>query len=149
VFSGPFLVVVASLATLALAISSDDGLVADDYYKQGLGINREIGSVEAARVSGVTAAIQFNEARDRVRVLLTTGDARPDVLRLALVHPTRGGADQRITLARQPNGTYSGRLASPHAGRWHLALLDDQDGWRLAGDWRTDRAAVTLGASER
>ena len=41
-FAGPAIVVVASFATLWLAASSDDGVIADDYYKRGLLINREI-----------------------------------------------------------------------------------------------------------
>jgi hypothetical protein len=147
--SGPAIVVVASFATLALAVSSNDGLVADDYYKQGLGINREIGRDEAAREMGLTAAVQFNDAHDRVRVLLRDSETAPAALKLALLHPTRDGEDQRVTLARESDGVYSGRIARPHDGRWRISLQDADGSWRLVGDWRTDRAAVTLGATVR
>ena len=40
--AGPAAVVVAGFATLWLAVSSNDGLVADDYYKQGLAINQTL-----------------------------------------------------------------------------------------------------------
>ena len=36
---GPAAVIVAGVYTTILAFSSTDGLVADDYYKQGLMIN--------------------------------------------------------------------------------------------------------------
>ena len=36
----PVLAIVAGFYTLKLAIESDDGLVEDDYYKQGIEINR-------------------------------------------------------------------------------------------------------------
>ena len=147
--SGPLIVVFAGFATLALAMATSDGLVADDYYQQGLGINRAIGLEDRAREIGLAAAIQFNDERDRVRVLITAGDAQPSSLRLALLHPTRDGEDQRITLAREASGVYSGRLAPPHAGRWRLALQDAEGRWRLTGDWRTGRSAVTLGADTR
>src|SRR5690348_1011427 len=39
---GPFVVVVAGFTTAWLAIRSNDGLVADDYYKQGLAINQQL-----------------------------------------------------------------------------------------------------------
>ena len=38
--AGPAIVLVAGAVTMVLAIRSDDGLVARDYYKRGLMINR-------------------------------------------------------------------------------------------------------------
>ncbi|MBV5267272.1 MAG: FixH family protein, partial [Burkholderiaceae bacterium] len=38
--SGPFIVVVAGFITAYLAVISNDGLVSDDYYKQGLTVNQ-------------------------------------------------------------------------------------------------------------
>lgn len=35
---GPFVVIVAAAITVYLAVISNDGLVDDDYYKQGLSI---------------------------------------------------------------------------------------------------------------
>ena len=43
--AGPVAVVLAGIATTVLAVTTFDGLVADDYYKQGLGINRVIARV--------------------------------------------------------------------------------------------------------
>ncbi len=40
--TGPAVVVVASLASAVIAASGSDGLVADDYYKLGLTINRRL-----------------------------------------------------------------------------------------------------------
>ncbi|HRJ64128.1 MAG TPA: FixH family protein, partial [Brevundimonas sp.] len=48
--SGPGLVVIAGVVTAWIAFSGADGLVADDYYKQGLGINRTI--ARDARAAG-------------------------------------------------------------------------------------------------
>ena len=45
--SVPATAVVAGIITLWLAVSSADGLVAEDYYKQGLAINRVIEREEA------------------------------------------------------------------------------------------------------
>jgi hypothetical protein len=55
--AGPAIVVVAGIVTIWLAIRSDDGLVADDYYKQGLAINQVIGRAERAQALGLTAKV--------------------------------------------------------------------------------------------
>ncbi len=41
-WAGPLTVIVASVFTLWLAVRSEDGLVADDYYKRGLAINQTL-----------------------------------------------------------------------------------------------------------
>ena len=38
--AGPGLVIVAGVITVWLAVVSNDGLVTDDYYKQGLAVNQ-------------------------------------------------------------------------------------------------------------
>ena len=42
VMSGPAIVVVAGIGTAIIAFRTSDGLVADDYYKQGLVINQTL-----------------------------------------------------------------------------------------------------------
>ena len=55
--AGPFVVVVASLASAWIAIASDDGLVAEDYYKQGLLINRRLAAMERIQTRDPSATI--------------------------------------------------------------------------------------------
>ena len=54
---GPAIVVVAGIATLVIAVRSDDGLVADDYYKRGLAINQVLERVERAASLGLSANV--------------------------------------------------------------------------------------------
>jgi hypothetical protein len=42
IISGPAIVVVAAFVTLAIAIRIPDPLVAEDYYRQGLNINKTL-----------------------------------------------------------------------------------------------------------
>ncbi len=136
---GPATVVVASLATAWLAVRSDDGLVADDYYKQGLAINQVLRRSEAAERLGVTAELTLVDGRVRV-LLAAAGDG---ALTLQLAHPTRAGMDQSVRLNPVRPGVYEGRLAPVRAGRWHVVL--EQGAWRLAGDWTLPAAgALTL-----
>jgi len=142
--AGPATVVVAGLITAWLAVRSDDGLVADDYYKQGLAINKVLSRSEAAAHRGITAELRL--ADGRVRVLLSGAGDGPLTLRLA--HPTRAGMDQSVDLAMVRPGVYEGRLNPMPPGHWHVVL--ERSGWRLAGGWALPGAPVlTLGGEQR
>jgi hypothetical protein len=54
VISGPAVVVVAGFVTLYLAITRPDPLVAQDYYRQGIEINKALES----RASSLAPAVQ-------------------------------------------------------------------------------------------
>jgi uncharacterized protein len=148
--SGPALVVVAGVVTTVIAVRTSDGVVADDYYKQGLGINRTLARDARADALHVVAEIQFNEERTAARVRLS-GETRPEALKLTLVHPTRAGGDQSVTLRRvfpSPEGEgpsfYEGRIHVPREGTWRLRVEDERQAWRLTGAWRTEYGVVTL-----
>ena len=144
--SGPALVIVAGVATTVIAVKTSDGVVADDYYKQGLGINRTLARDARAAALHLSAAVQFNEQRTGVRVRIS-GEAAPDALTFTLVHPTRAGGDQAVTLAQVAPGLYEGAIAPPRAGTWRLRLEDTRATWRLTRTWRTGDAAVTVAAA--
>jgi hypothetical protein len=145
VMSGPALVVVAGVVTAAIALRTSDGLVADDYYKQGLAVNRVLAREARADALALAASIQFNPARDQVQVRLAAGDGFPARLRMALVHPTRGGGDRWATLEQVAPGIYRGALQVPEPANYHLQLEDGARTWRLAARWRPGDDVVTLG----
>ena len=141
--AGPLAVVLAGIATTVLAVTSFDGLVADDYYKQGLGINRAIARDAQAKALGLTASVQFDPSHSRVRVVLPA-HAAPATVSLSLVHPTRPDADQSVALARAEDGTYAGTLRPPQARVMQVRLEDGRRKWRLAGTWATKDDGLTL-----
>ena len=140
--AGPAIVIVAGVVTTVLAVTSFDGLVADDYYKQGLGINRVLAREAKAQALGIHGTLQFSADRTRVRALMP-GVESP-TLRLAIVHPTVPAQDQSVTLARTASGIYEGALRAPASGAMRLRLEDGAGLWRLTGDWRTREGAVAL-----
>ena len=146
---GPATVVVAGAITITLAIRSNDGLVADDYYKQGLAINRVIARQDRASELKASAQVLFNEERRRVRVMLAPGVTPPPTLRLALFHGARASDDQSIVLGAVAPGIYEGALREPPPGRWQLRLEDAEGTWRIMGDWTTQQSSVTLAAAPR
>lgn len=131
--AGPAAVIVAGFATLYLAVTTDDGLVVADYYKQGLAINVSLARDEKARALGLSATIELSPQRDRVQVRLAGLTGRPGRPRLRLVHPTRAGRDQSVLLVPSGTDTYISVLRPVEPGTWHVVLEDDTGGWRLSG----------------
>lgn len=134
--AGPAIVIVAGVITTWLAVSSNDGLVADDYYKQGLAVNQQLARDHKASELGVSAEVLW--AGTQVRVMLG-GTAAPEAasLRLRLTHPTRSGEDQVVQLKPEGKGMYGGQLGQlPASGRWNLMLEDETASWRLQGVWQ-------------
>ena len=103
--AGPIIVVVAGFGTAWLAWSTDDGVVADDYYKRGLVINRELeraGRGEMLRLSAVLA-------------IAPDGAVRLELSGAAGMDDAAGGAGavrQRNARGPRPDGD-----PCPHGGR--------------------------------
>lgn len=136
--AGPAIVVVAGFVTLWLAISSDDGLVSDDYYKQGLTVNQRLQRDHLAGNLGLHADVMKSGLGVRL-LLAAEGAAKlPDVINLKLAHPTRAGQDQLVPMTLEGQGFYTGKLAADISGRWLVSLEDPLGQWRLQGDWQAD-----------
>lgn len=126
-------VVIACFVTLGLAIWSYDGLVEDDYYKQGLAINQTL--ARAARSEALSLTASLNLLPDgTVRMVLDTPDqtfVAPDKVRLKMVHARFPDQDRNIILYRVGDGNvFSGEVAPPSGGRWHVIL--ESDDWRMS-----------------
>lgn len=142
--SGPLAVIAAGIPTMILAFSTSDGLVADDYYKQGLAINRIIARDERARALGLSATLQLSESRTHARVFLRGAADPPPRLRLALVHRTRAGEDQEVLLSPTAPGVYEGALAAPRGASWRLGLSDEARAWRMSAEWPRGEDGATF-----
>ncbi len=132
--AGPAIVIVAGFTTLWLAISSDDGLVADDYYKRGLAINQTLSRGQAARDLGLSADVGLSDETGRVTVTMHGAANLPDVLNLRLVHPTRAVSDQLLELRKAGASTYTALLKGAVGGRRVVLIEDTERHWRLAGE---------------
>ena len=143
---GPATVILAGFATLYLAVKSEDGLVVDDYYKQGLAINTALAREERARALGISATMLILPRRDRVLIRLEGQSKGAGRLRLRLVHPTRAGQDQSAFLVPGPGEAYGAGIKPLEEGTWRLSLEDDASGWRVVGTLLPGRDRAELRA---
>jgi uncharacterized protein len=147
--AGPGIVVVASFVSGWLALSTDDAIVADDYYKRGLSINQRLERVSRAAALGMTAKVDL-APEGGVRVALsspsTDMDATPAVVVLGVAHETRGGLDRTVELVRGPDGAYAGRIDPIGTGRWLVSI--ETNSWRLpAVEIAGDKRSLELGTA--
>lgn len=130
--AGPAVVVIAGIITAWIAATTHDGLVADDYYKQGLAVNQRLARDDAAAAIQLEARLRLTANRMDVSLVSRTGTPLPSRLRITLAHPTRGGEDQKLTLEGE-KGVYSGAISALGPGRWQVVIEDEANNWRLAG----------------
>ena len=137
--SGPAVVVVAGTVTAVLAVRTQDGLVADDYYKQGLSVNKDLSRDLAAKTAGYQA--------EGVIESMAVGATGPGMLRIVLTMPklpshvdslnlnfsraTVSGSDRQVLLQRSQPNTFIGSLTPLQTGKWYLTLDDMPHSWRL------------------
>lgn len=123
IMAGPLAVLIAGAVTTWIAFASADGLVAEDYYKQGMGINRRLAREEAARRQGISAEVELAS-----RIAVTLRGAAPEALFVHLAHATRAGHDVRLRLVPS-GGMYVAELPPLAPGRWHVVVEDPRGTW--------------------
>ena len=124
--AGPAIAVIGSLASAWLAVTTDDGVVADDYYKQGLLINRKLGSGSPASRPEPSAVIVV-ASDGRVQARLSYEGPAPNHVRFMLHHP--GDPGQVLALVPSANGAWVGKVEAQTPGRWIVGL--ESELWRL------------------
>jgi hypothetical protein len=123
----PGIAVLMGAVMLTLAVTTYDGLVADDYYKRGLQINRSMERDTMAERHGLASV------------------EPPEIVNLRLFHATRPGLDLHVVLRRIESGRYLASRPDLAPGRWYVQL--DADEWRLKGELegREDAQRLRLG----
>lgn len=131
----PLSAVIGGIITIYLAIVSSDGLVVDDYYKQGKEINQTLERDHRAVSYGLASDFRFDRVSGQLQLSLDAapGFAFPAEVTFRLLHPTVAGRDRVITMGSMGDGQYAGLLpnASVIFGRWYIQL--ESGDWRLTG----------------
>jgi hypothetical protein len=126
----PGAVVIAAFITLYIATTGADDLVASEYYKDGLAINRRLEKSRMAEELGMSAELKFDAGSVTATL---NAPQQPDQLQLRLSHPLEADSDFSLTLARIAPGEYVGHLPRAVGPRWHWSLQEQGGNWRLDG----------------
>ncbi|MBI2994367.1 MAG: FixH family protein [Gammaproteobacteria bacterium] len=126
----PALSVAGGLATVWIAVSSDDGLVVDDYYREGLKINQVLERDRAAAAHALSAEVRILEKTGRLRIQLRAARnfEAPDRLSVRFLHRTRSGLDRSLYIEPSAAMVYEAETPDLAPGHWDVLLE--------AGDWR-------------
>lgn len=126
----PSLAVVGGIITIFLAVSSDDGLVVDDYYKHGKEINRTLERDNAAALYGIEAGIRLDPKTGALTVQLNeVVPEQGQTLVLRLLHPTVANRDVELTLEPLGQHLWTAQLEEVPQGPRYVHLETDK--WRL------------------
>jgi uncharacterized protein len=127
----PLSAVIGGIITVALAIVSNDGLVVDDYYKEGLEINRVLKRDRTASNLEIHARLQFSPEHDRLRLYLSGNPEfrAPDKVLIHFLHSTRAGFDHQISATRDNNDMYGAEIPPLTRGNWYIQI--ETEDWRL------------------
>jgi len=142
----PGAAVVAGAVMLVLANVTWDGLVADDYYRRGMEINRSLARDAEATRLGLRASVAF-PAPGVVTIRLVGPDgevanAEAGNLNLRFARAARTGVDVTVALTRGAGGIWRGHLPAVTPGKWYVELGNDR--WRLTAPARMPASTGVL-----
>ncbi len=136
----PTVVVVACFITLYIAIRHGDSLVVDEYYKEGLAINRRLGQDRMADQLDLRVDVVFDLEAGEVAADFSGETMAQRQVSLRLLHPFDADRDQVLTLERVAPGRYRSDLVQRPAHRYYLRLSGgagsegSSPAWRLTGE---------------
>lgn len=138
----PTAVVIASISTLVIAIKHADTLVAKDYYKEGLAINRYLAQDRRAAELGLRASGSV-DGNGHLSLTVSSATSRragteptlAQQVKLLWQHPTDSSRDFTSVLIREDRNRYAAHLSAPISGRWYLTL-EDFHAPNTAAQWR-------------
>ncbi|HED16022.1 MAG TPA: nitrogen fixation protein FixH [Gammaproteobacteria bacterium] len=143
-FGLPALSVVAGISTVIIAMQTEDTLVSDNYYKDGLAINQDLERENKARSMGLQAQILIKQ-QDILQITMSADQPLPawPAIIIILSHPTQASKDIMYTALISQHGNYVVPKTSIHPGRWYIKLEAPGQDWRLNGVLRVNKSDST------
>lgn len=130
---GLLLLGVAGTSVLIVsAVEHPDPLVVDNYYKEGLAINRTLDQQKAAETMGLQAQAHYDANDGVLSVRLSAKqNITASSLNLIFVHATLANRDYTVKLVKQSVDVYRAQLKLLKPGNWDLMLEPEDKVWRL------------------
>jgi len=114
------------------AVEHPDPLVVDNYYKEGLAINRTLDRQRRAANLGIVANVRYDAGSATLKIRLQAKqEIRAGSLSLRFVHATLARRDYQVILQRTSADDYQARLPVLRAGNYDLLLEPDSRDWRV------------------
>jgi hypothetical protein len=141
--------VLASFATLGVALKGADRPLPKDYHWEGERLDHDFARARAAAALGVEVRLELQGGQ--CRALISPLDTEPAALDLLLTHGVDAGLDRRTRLTRIAAGEYRSACAPLAPGKWRIALEDDAAQWALRGnvDGRADHVLLRARSPDR
>jgi len=153
----PSVVIVACLFTAYLAVHNPLSMVKQDYYQEGLTINKNLDEIKRAKSFGLHAHVIFLQSSHSIQLVLTSKQKGAEVfqlpaeLELQFNHPVDDAKDLSFILSRQTDNSFTSKNIATeqwnliaNEKHWYIQLQASKDG---AVDWvlqaETDHPAQT------
>jgi hypothetical protein len=128
----PVCVVIASFTTLAIFSKNSVSLVAEDYYKKGKAINRDLSRVNAANGLKLSATVQSDSTDIVIRFDKGELSLYP-ALRVLFTHRTLADRDFEVMLTSDASGVYRYNAPEALSGPWFIQLEPHTKEWLIQG----------------
>lgn len=141
----PGIVVIASIGTVILAFMRADTLVENNYYKEGLAINKTVSDIQKAKQLNIEGVLVMNKGK----LLLSLASKIPITdakLLITFNHPFNQAQDVEITLDRKSANQYAGDIPALDNGKWYITLqsTDTASPWRITNTHFLPKNTLTL-----
>lgn len=137
----PIITLIVCALLITAAVSTQDSLVVDDYYKAGKTINQQFEKVERARFLAIQTNLQIDDHSvliDFVRSRPSTGEA----LKLDFHHTTLAKKDFEVLLTQDAKGNFRGNIDRDITGKWRITLSPLDQEWKITHTLSFPRAGI-------
>lgn len=126
----PLSSMIFSLNYAKLAVTTDNDLVVDEYYKEGRVINTRLDKIELAQTLNISTFLNING--DSVALTFNSGAPKQgQALRLNFYHVTIAARDFELLLTRDAVGVYRGSHSTDIIGKWKVSLTPLDEQWKI------------------
>jgi hypothetical protein len=142
VVGGPVVVVIAAIITGFIAWQGEDKVIAKDYYKHGLNINKDIFRDAKANEYKMQGKAKLDSVTGKILLQLEGKTTLPSSVIFSTSFTSSNSVYeqiQKISLTQVQPGIYEGELKMPSAtdsvslALWHVQI--EATDWRLTADW--------------